>query len=310
MRSIARLFLLALGSTLLVVSPVSAQPQPQPQPQPQQPQPAQPRQPAQPAAAGGNPIQTLAEAREPAALREALDRVIAMGNQRAVIAIGARIRVGLSPELLDMAIDGLVAMGRPEGGTVLAELIDHRRPAVRRKVLEALVATRSPAAEPAIARALDDPDPAVRAAAARAAAELGARSPQVVDALFASVTRGSQEAATALGRVARPPQVNRILALIGEHPWDVISPIFGEMLRRPATPAPVKLQIITRLAAIETPGPRSFLQQYASSLGEDDPMRRQTEAALRPRPPAAGGAAPAANGNGRVAQAPSAGGAQ
>ncbi len=61
------------------------------------------------------------------------------GTARAVAPLSARIRRGLPPELLDMAIQTLGVLGRPEAGPVLFELTNHRRAEVRVAATEAIV---------------------------------------------------------------------------------------------------------------------------------------------------------------------------
>jgi hypothetical protein len=310
MRSFACLVTLALSAGGFVVA-ASAQPPPtQPAAQPAAQPPAQPAaqpaaaqpaaQPRPPAGRGG-----LADAREPEAIRAALEQAGVMRNRAAVAAVAARIRDGLSPELLDEAIDTLVGMSRPEAVPVLAELAAHRRPGVRRKALDALASMRLPGAEPALARALDDADPTVRAAAARAIGRGGVRSPQIIEALFTGVAQQMPEAATALGQVVRPAMTPRVLALVEQHSFDVVSLALAELLRRRDVSTPQKLQIVSTLAAIDRPGVRTFLQQFASSIPEGDPMRRQVETAMTPRAaPAPAAPAPAAPSRPAPAAAP------
>ena len=63
-----------------------------------------------------------------------------LGGPQAADALVQRVRGGLPPDLLDLTITTLTALGQPAAGPLLFELSAHRRPEVRLKAVEAIAA--------------------------------------------------------------------------------------------------------------------------------------------------------------------------
>lgn len=203
-----------------------------------------------------------------------------LGSPAAVEPLSQRIRDGLPPDLLESAIDTLTVLGRAEAGPVLFELSTHRRPEVRLRAVQAIAACRPRGADRALVASLSDASPDVRAAAARALGELGATS--AIDQLFLAFDRGVPDAGPAIGRLARPEHVPRILGSLGTVPFTQMRVVLNEVLVRRDVPARAKLDIIARLGELATSEIRTFLQELlqAVPMPANDPVRRAAEDAI------------------------------
>jgi HEAT repeat protein len=221
---------------------------------------------------------------DPAAVRTGIEALGLAGNARAVPPLADRIRRGLPPELLDAALDTLLVLSRPESGPILFELTAHRRPEVRLKAVQAIVASEPRGADRVLVSALSDLDPAVRAAAALGLGQLGART--AIDPLFHALDRGVAEASTAIGQLATAEQVTRLLGYLGRIPFDALTPALSEILARRDVPQRTKLDVIARLEETATPEAKAFLQEFVASLpepprrGRPDPVRQAAEEAI------------------------------
>ena len=203
-----------------------------------------------------------------------------LGSPAGVEPLAARIRDGLAPDLLEAAIDTLTVLGRAEAGPVLFELSTHRRPEVRLRAVQAIAACRPRGADRALMTALSDASPDVRGAAARGLGEIGATA--AIDSLFLAFDRGVPEAGPALGRLARPEHVTRVLESLGRVPFDQMRVVLTELLGRRDVPSRTKLDVIARLAEMATPEIGTFLQEFveASAAPANDPVRRAAEDAI------------------------------
>jgi HEAT repeat protein len=204
-------------------------------------------------------------------VRAGIESIGVSGNARLVGPLAARIEKGLPSELLDAALDTLTVLARPEAGDVLFSLATHRRPTVRRKAIEAIVACRPRGADRVLVAALSDVDPAVRSAAATGLGQIGARTS--IDSLFHALDRGILEASTSIGQLAQPGDVDRLLGYLGNLPFDAVTPALSEVLARADVPQQKKLAVVARLAELATPDARTFLEELVASL----PEGRQTQ---------------------------------
>lgn len=225
----------------------------------------------------------MLESNDPNEIRTGIESLGLIGNARAVPPLAARIRAGLRPDLLDVALDTLAILARPEAGPVLFELTTHRRPEVRAKAVQAIAAAEPRGAERALVTGLSDLDPQVRAAAALGLGQVGARGS--VDPLFHAMDRGVVEASTAIGQLANPEQVTRLLGYLGRVPFDSLTPALSEVLARRDVPQRTKLDVIARLQELATPEAKAFLQDFVASLpeprrGRPDPVRQAAEEAI------------------------------
>ncbi len=208
-------------------------------------------------------------ANDPDTVRGGLEALGLSGSPRAVGPIGERIRRGLPPDLLGVALDTLLVLGRPEAGPVLVDLTSHRRAEIRLKAVQAIVACRPRGADRVLIEALSDGDPAVRGAAAEGLGTLGARA--AIDPLFHALERHVPEAAAAIARVAQPADVDRFLDLLGRVPFAEATEPLNDMLRRADLAASAKLAIIHRLTELATPEVRRFLEELVASADASVP---------------------------------------
>ncbi len=186
------------------------------------------------------------------------------GTARAVAPLSARIRRGLPPELLDMAIQTLGVLGRPEAGPVLFELTNHRRVEVRVAATEAIGSCRPRGAAASLVTLLSDGDPQVRATAAIALGTVGTAAQ--LDDLFLAFDRGLNEASPAIGQLADAAGADRLLAYLGRKPLDAITPGLDEILARTDIAARVKLRVLGKLEELATPEVRTYLESLAEAL--------------------------------------------
>lgn len=206
----------------------------------------------------------MLEANDLDQVRTGIESIGLLGDARAVGPLSERIRRGLPPALLDVALDTLAVLARPEAGPVLFELVMHRRADVRLKAVQAIVASRPRGADRALATALADGDARVRAAAALGLGTLGARD--TMDTLFLALERGVLESATALGQIVPNDGVPRLLGYLGRVPFDSMAPGLNEILARREIPEATKLEVIARLQELATPEAKAFLQAFVASL--------------------------------------------
>ncbi len=73
-----------------------------------------------------------------------------LGKPAAVPPVLRRIQRGLPPDLLELAVMTLTALGQKSAGPVLFELVMHRRPLIRTRAVEAIAAINPPGAENAL----------------------------------------------------------------------------------------------------------------------------------------------------------------
>ncbi|MEM9187858.1 MAG: HEAT repeat domain-containing protein [Myxococcota bacterium] len=227
-----------------------------------------------------NQVREMLGSDDPATVQQGIEAVGLSGNARMVPVLSDRVRRGLRADLLDVALDTLAVLGRPEAGPVLFELSVHRRPAVRRKAVEAIVACRPEGGARALTTALSDSDPGVRGLAAVGLGQLG--GPADVDVLFLAFDRGVLEAGVAIGQLATGPAFERLTAYLGRVPFDSLTPAFTELLARPRVPQAAKLDVIGRIGELATPGARQFLEELVALFPDDrasGPLRDAAEAA-------------------------------
>lgn len=216
-------------------------------------------------------------------VRTGIEALGLLGNARAVPPLAERIRRGLPPDLLEVALDTLTVLARPEAGPILFELTSHRRAEVRLRAVQAIVAANPRGADRALVTALSDMDPRVRAAAALGLGEIGARGS--IDRLFHALDRGIMEASTSIGQLATPAEVERLLGYLGQLPFGAITPALNEVLARNDMSERTKLDVIARLQELATPEAKQFLSDFVASLpeprrGRRDAIREAAEDAI------------------------------
>ncbi|HEX4353830.1 MAG TPA: HEAT repeat domain-containing protein, partial [Polyangiales bacterium] len=115
-----------------------------------------------------------------------------IGTPAAVAPLIDRVRAGLPPDLLETSIVTLMALGQPQAAPLFFELLEYRRPDIRIRAIEGIVALKPKGAEEALQKVLSDSEPRVRSAAALALGEL--RAQNSVELLFRALDKGNFEA--------------------------------------------------------------------------------------------------------------------
>jgi hypothetical protein len=204
-------------------------------------------------------------------VRMAIEASATVGTPDVIPLIQERVRAGLPPDLLEIAMDSVLMLGHPSSEQLFATLSRHRRMTVRRKAVQALVSLRAPGAPAVLSQALSDGASEVREAAAEGLGELGATS--AIDRLFLAFDRNVVSAGRALGRVAKDEHVPRLLAYLGRLPLTTLTPVFDALLTRRDLSEQAKLSVITQLQEVATAEARGYLEGLAQRLPGDTPAR-------------------------------------
>lgn len=192
-----------------------------------------------------------------------------IGSPSAATPIIERVRAGLPADLLETSIITLMALGQPQAGPLYFELLDHRRPEVRLRAIEAIVALKPSGAESALQKSLADLDPKVRSAAALALGEL--RATGSVEVLFKALDRGTFEASQAIGQALRSDHVPRLLGYLGSVPFHHLAPAFTEVLLRKDISERDKLGVVSRLQDVGTREIKEYFGELTRTSGEKLP---------------------------------------
>jgi hypothetical protein len=197
-----------------------------------------------------------------------------IGTAAAAPPIIARVRAGLPPDLLETSIITLMALGQPQAGPLYIELLEHRRPEVRVRAIEAIVALKPKNVEPALQHTLADLDPKVRASAASALGEL--RATGSVEQLFQALDRGTFEASLAIGYALRTDHVPRLLSYLGTLPFHHLAPAFTQVMQRKDIAEKDKLAVVSRLQEVGTREIKEYFGELVRESGDKltDPVRR------------------------------------
>ncbi len=202
---------------------------------------------------------------DPDTVQAGIEQAGLLGNPKVVPWLVTRIRRGLTPSLLDGALDTLTVLGQPSAGPVLFELLSHRRAEVRRKAVSAVVMCKPSGGESALTTALSDEDAEVRKLAAEGLGTIGARGS--VRTLFLALDRGVTESALSIGQLANAEQVQTLMGYLGRAPFDTMSPALLLVLGRADVPTATKLNVVTRLEELATPEVKTFLRTFADAGG-------------------------------------------
>lgn len=178
-------------------------------------------------------------------VRSALEAAPLLPPHEVVPMLEDRIRSGLTRTLLDVAIDSLLLLGDKGSSALLAELAHHRRPEVRVRALESLARLKAAQSRDVLAERLGDFSPDVRNAAAEGLAELGDRSS--VPLLRRAFEREVAGAAAALGKLARPEDLDPLLESFDRYSLERWEPFYAALLVRRDLPEADKLHALERL---------------------------------------------------------------
>jgi hypothetical protein len=192
-----------------------------------------------------------------------------IGTAASVPPLIERIRAGLPADLLETGIVTLMALGQPQAGPLFFELATHRRPEIRIRAIEAIVALKSTGSEEALRKALSDVDPKVRSAAALGLGELKATAS--VELLFRALDRGNYEASQAIGQALKSDQVSRLLGYLGTIPFRTLGPALTEVLQRKDIGERDKLNVVSRLQDVGTHEVKVYFGDLMRATGEKLP---------------------------------------
>lgn len=207
-------------------------------------------------------------------LRSGLEGAAQLPPRQVLPLVEDRVRAGLPPGLLDVAMDTIQLLSDPAAEPILRTLSRHRRAAVRKRALEVLSQLKLASAEKALIAGLRDPDNDVRAAAATGLGEMGAHGS--FDELLQAQQRGVPGSPVALGRVARGEQVDRLTARIGEVPLEVVGPVCEAVFARTDLPEADKLKIAEKLTELQSDEARALRDALLAKLpsGASQRLRR------------------------------------
>ena len=231
---------------------------------------------------------------------EGLKKLKELGKPPIAAPVLARLRRGLPPLLIDLAIQALVAIKSPQAVPVLIEFCGHRHPGVRKSAISALGALRARNALPALLDALDDGDPSVRAAAAEALGKVGSR--QSLKQLYAAFERGDASALIAIAELANQEDVDKLVGYLNQHLFSALEPAFSAILKRDDLPSAVKQHLIARLGRTGATDAREYLRgllnkppktgslQWMRAIGRalqpNSEAKAKTESHAQPQPEA------------------------
>ncbi len=240
-----------------------------------------------PAAAGKvkklSPLQQaerLLDAPDPDKVRAGLEQLGLIGKPAVVRPISERLRQGLNPPLMLLAIETLMATKSPRAGPILIELCSHRRAAIRAAAVGALGELRVRTAREVLREALDDSEPAVRAAAAGALTRMRDRG--TLKTLYALFERGEKPALEAIAALATPVEIKRLLGYLEDRPLSALEPAFIALFERKSFPRPGKMSLIAGLTENGSPDAEQFLRDRLAKLSgaEQAPLSRAIGKAL------------------------------
>jgi HEAT repeat protein len=216
-------------------------------------------------------IAVMLSSSKPDEVRMAIEGAATVGTPDVIPLIQERIRAGLPPDLLEVAMDSVLLLGHPSAEDLFATLARHRRASVRKKALQALVTLRSPGANAVLSQGLSDDAAEVREAAAEGLGELGAAAS--ADRLFLAFDHNVMNAGKALGRVVKDDQVPRLLAYFGRVPLTTLTPVLDALLTRRDLSEATKLSVISALTELATAEARGYLEGLSQRLPGDTPVR-------------------------------------
>lgn len=197
-------------------------------------------------------------------LRSAIEGAAGAGGSQVLALLEERVRAGLSPSLLDVALDSLLLLANRRAAPLLVELAHHRRSEVRVRSLELLVQLHAAESAATLTGALADPEPEVRRAAARGLSEVGTHAS--FDALARAFEHDLEEATAPLARVASSADMARLRGYVGARPIASLQPLCAALLARRDIADNEKLALIEALASLGTDEARSTLTTFHEEL--------------------------------------------
>lgn len=195
---------------------------------------------------------------------EALTVIAEQRNVDHAPLVAGVLEQGSTSKVLLMALDTAGRIKAPTLGDRVAPYIRHRNGEVRRAAVRALVKTQGPHAAAALRQALRSADPFVRNTAASGLGSLGAKD--AVEDLFKALANNVAEAASSIGQLCDASSCEKLAALLGKAPFDIVTGGLEQALFRPSADVPdaVKIKIVVRLREVGTNESRRYLTDVRS----------------------------------------------
>jgi HEAT repeat protein len=230
-------------------------------------------------AAGGadtSALQAKLQSGQEDAILEALTAIAEKRDTEHAPLVAGVLERGSTTKVLLMALDTAGRLKSTTLGDRVAPYIRHRNADVRHAAVKALVKVQGPHAASALRQALRSSDPFVRNTAASGLGSLGAKD--AVDDLFKALTNNVAEAAASIGQLCDSSNCERLAALLGKAPFDIVTGGLEQALFRPASEVPdaTKIKIVVRLREVGTNESRRYLTDVRSRWPADgSPAVRQ-----------------------------------
>lgn len=217
---------------------------------------------------------------------EALTVIAEQRNVDHAPLVSSVLEQGSTSKVLLMALDTAGRLKAPTLGDRVAPYIRHRNGEVRRAAVRALVKTQGPHAAAALRQALRSSDPYVRNTAASGLGSLGAKD--AVEDLFKALANNVAEAAASIGQLCDATSCEKLAALLGKAPFDIVTGGLEQALFRPAAEVPdaVKIKIVVRLREVGTNESRRYLTDVRSRWPADGSaaVRQALDSAVKGAP--------------------------
>lgn len=222
--------------------------------------------------AGGadtNQLQAELQSGEEHRILEALTTIAEQRNADHAPLVAGVLERGSTSKVLLLALDTAGRLKVQTLGDRVAPYIRHRNGEVRRAAVRALVKTQGPHAAAALRQALRSADPFVRNTAASGLGSLGAKD--AVEDLFKALANNVAEAAASIGQLCDAASCEKLAALLGKAPFDIVTGGLEQALFRPSAEVPdtTKIKIVVRLREVGTNESRRYLTDVRSRWPAD-----------------------------------------
>lgn len=214
-------------------------------------------------------LQAKLQSGEENSILEALTTIAEQRNADHAPLVAGVLERGSTSKVLLMALDTAGRLKAETLGDRVAPYIRHRNGEVRRAAVRALVKTQGPHAAAALRQALRSADPFVRNTAASGLGSLGAKD--AVEDLFKALANNVAEAAASIGQLCDAASCEKLAALLGKTPFDIVTGGLEQALFRPSADVPdaTKIKIVVRLREVGTNESRRYLTDVRSRWPAD-----------------------------------------
>ncbi len=191
------------------------------------------------------------------------------GGKAFTAAIVARLKAGLSKELVKKALETLGDLDDPTAFEACEMYMAHRDGDVRVAAVKCLGGAKaSPAATKGLRAALGDVDNRVHAFAATI---LGStKATDAVPDLILALDKGVNEAAVSIGQLCDAKTCDALLERLKNKPFDVISSGLGQELARKDVSDDSKKKVITAVRELASQKAREFLTEFKNNFGKTE----------------------------------------